>query len=820
MEENTLIKKEEESRTREEETVTVSSSLHPSNQPRPRRQSSKTWSLVAQYTDRLARLAIRYVRSFTNAWAFLVNESLASDDILAPSNAFVRWKKALRANNPLLTLSDAVSRDEKEKHHVSVDFELSVDEANGEYHAAVLLMAVDSFLSLLSASNSVQTRSKWIKTETDPEGNKKGFFSLYVPAEVPVEYLLSNKLGQNGFPVGDSGPFRKWSTVNAVKISANESNVDALDRLETVDRDTISAAIRATKKTNKYLDDSEMSRCLAFNKKNGKGEMYTVSSDRKANNIRSLEKGGAIAEAAIAQKKKSRRKRDMSANPAVFAEKFVSPKKRKLMAAAMCEGASSGSRASKERKTRTTSTASSSFFSSTTSTINPSILEPSTSRYSSSHKFTSMLMSPKEFTVAFNSSSSLRGSQRTKSLINKYISLLKSNFSKAPKNNPERVLSRWRSPEGRSIVVVGDCKEGSPHGIETIGFSVTCKKSELFKSVSSLHTLLRQWMKVSSEIHSKITHVGENIPKMETVADVLKTSLRKTSRTMVRGVKPISSFNVSPCFACKVQNRSDDLSTSSGPSNPPSVMGMSNERYKKIVEVFDALMSGGVFVNAALNFMFFDSCIDECPPNIDVMVTASECLGHVTELNNFKADLACSVASAGPPQQPSPLLNNETPRQFLERKMTGPVDIFVNTSQDFRSRKRLPHDLTDMCRGDIAGILNARGAIAAFRDTALNIRFSSSDVVKPLENKWWTDSHVRELDSLYDMTDAFKSGPRCEPKSVSSGSYRAQPNAPIPSSAKAASTTTSAIVVASVLTVPSLAKITSSKPFPDNIVVR
>nr|BDT63181.1 MAG: wsv045-like protein [Hemigrapsus takanoi nimavirus] len=757
---------------------------------------------------------------------------MANDDILAPSNAFIRWKKALKVNNPLLTLSDAVSRD-NEKNHVSVDFELNVYEANGEYHAAILLIAIDSFLSLLSASNSVQTRSKRINTETNPEGSKKGLFLLYVPAEVPVEYLLSNKLGQNGFPVGDSGPFRKWSTVNAVKISANESNADVLDRLETVDRDTIAAAIRATKKTHKYLDDAEMSRCLVLNNKNGKGEIYTMSSDRKANNIRSLEKGGAISEAAIAQKKKSRRKRDMSANPAVFVEKFVSPKKRKLMAAAMCEGASNGGGTSKKRKTTTStiSIASSSPFSSAASTsivttdINPSIIEPNTSRYTSSHKFTSVLMSPKEFTIAFNSSSSLRGAQRTKSLINKYISLLKANFSKAQKNNPEGILSRWRSPKGRCIVVVGDCKEGSPHGMETIGFSMTCKKSELFKSVCSLHTLLRQWMKVSSEIHSKITHVGENVPKMETVAEVLKTNLKKTARTMVRGVRPISSFKVPPCFACKVQdqNRSDDVSTSGGPSNPPppsSVMGMTNERYVKIVEVFDFLMSGGVFVNAALNFMFFDSCIDECPPNIDVMVTASECMGHVTELNNFKEGLGGVLASTAPPQQPSPLLNNETPRQFLERKMTGPVDTFVNTSQDFRSRNRLPHDVTDTCRGDIAGTLNTRGAIAAFNDMAIKIRYSSSDVVIPLENKWWTDLHVRKLDSLYGMTDAFKSGPRCELESVSSGSYREHPHASVPSSAEAASTTASAIVVASVLTVPSLAKITSSKRFPDNIVFR
>ena len=215
-------------------------------------------------------------------------------------------------------------------------------------------------------------------------------------------------------------------------------------------------------------------------------------------------------------------------------------------------------------------------------------------------------------------------------------------------------------------------------------------KSDLFKSVSSLHTLLRQWMKVSSEIYSKITHVGKNVPKMETVVEILQTSLKKTSRTMVRGVKPITSFKIPACFAYKMQdqNQSITVSTSGDLSNPPppsSIMGLSNERYAKIVEVFDFLMSRGVFVNAALNIMFFDSCIDKCPPNIDVLVTASECMGQVTELNNFKSSLGGAVTSAVPPQQPSPLLNKETPRQFLERKMIGPVDTFVNTSQDSRS---------------------------------------------------------------------------------------------------------------------------------------
>lgn len=674
------------------------------------------------YTNRLARIIIGYVKSFTDTWAFLVNESLADDDILAPTHAFIRWEKAVRVNNPLLTLSATVNRDGTNR--ATIDFELNVDETSGEHHLAILLMAIDSFLSLLAACSTVHSESR---TEVDREGNKVECFSLYVPTGVPAEYLLSNKLGHNGFPVGDSGPFRKWCMVNAVKIFANERNVNVVNRLETVDRDTVSAAIQATRKTTKYFDDSEMSRCLALNKKNGKGEMYTISSDRKANNIRSLEKGGAVAEAAIAQKKKSRRKRDMSANPAVFVEKFVSPKKRKLL------------------------------------------INGGASKKQSNIKFTSILMSPKEFTTTLDSSSSLRGAQRTKSLINKYISLLKANLSK---NDSENVLSRWLSPEGRNIVVVGgNCND---HGTETIGFSVTCRKSELFKSFSSLHTLFRQWMKVSSEIHSIITNVGEKVPKTETVTEVLKSNLVKTSRTMIRGMKPLTNFPVPPCFA----------SNSASLSSVSSIMGISNERYTKIVEVFDFLMSRGVFVNATLNFTFFDSCLDECPPNIDVMIIASECMGYITKLNNSKEHLDAT------------LLKNENPRQFLERKMTCPVDTFVNMSQEFRSRKALPRVLTDICRENIAGTLKTRGAIAAFSDTTIEIKFNCSEVVMPLENTWWTDSRIRELGSIYE-------------KNASAAQRFTSTN-------QSASTTTSAIVVASVLTVPSLTKITSSKRYPDN----
>lgn len=141
--------------------------------------------------------------------------------------------------------------------------------------------------------------------------------------------------------------------------------------------------------------------------------------------------------------------------------------------------------------------------------------------------------------------------------------------------------------------------------------------------------------------------------------------------------------------------------------------------------------------------------------------------------------------------------------------MTGPVDTFVNTSQNFRSHKRLSHDLTNTYRDNIANILSNRGAIAAFNDMTIKKRFSSSEVVMPLESN--TESHLQKPDFLFDKTDAFKSGVRREPDIALSS---------MPSCTGAVSAMASAIVIADTLTVPTLAKITSSKRFPDNIVFR
>ncbi|KAK3865919.1 hypothetical protein Pcinc_028520 [Petrolisthes cinctipes] len=752
----------------------------------------------------MARLAIYYVRSFTDTWAFLINETLSQDDILAPNNAITRWQNAVKINNPLMTMTDSITRD-NEKGITYANFDIEVDEANGEHHAAIVLMAMDSFISLLSASNAVQSRSKRTRTEEDPEGDKDGSFSLYVPAEIPPSDLLSNKVGRNGFPVGDTGPFRKWSTVNAIKLSTSESNRDVIERLHNIDGDVNSAAVKAAKNTNRHLDNAEMIRCLTVINKRGEGDIYTLTSDRNANTIRSLEKGGVVADAAIAQRKKSRRKRDMAANPQAIVEKFVSPKKKKLFADTGSKSRGKKRKADtdppakkQEVKTRRGGGAGS------------SSTDSSRSKYTSSHKFTSLVMSPKEFSIAFNASSSLRGAQRTKSLIGKYISLLK-----AKSKSGVTIISRWVSPPDRRIIVSGDCREDSPKGLESIAFAITCRKSSLFLTFSTLQGLIRQWFKVSGDLYSKMDDISAVAPKMVLTSDTLKKDIRRTAKTLFRGVRPVTGFKVPaslneivpPSFFSN-SSRSNGVETERDAAAPSLTLGITNDRYMKIIEVLDFLLSGGVFVNACLNNMFFDKCIStskdaidrksSCPVNVDLMVVASECLGYITTLQNYYHDNT-DVTSL------SPLLNNESPRQHLERKMTIIIEFFLNASHEFRMKRRLQEDMTSTSSELIMRNMNVKGALSTFGNFTVAVKMNNTDIIDITKKRWWTNEHLSRLDAFYGMEDSLKYG---------SAPTECGIEAATSTSVAAASVTTSVIITSSLLTDACLAKLTSSKSLP------
>lgn len=276
-------------------------------------------------------------------------------------------------------------------------------------------------------------------------------------------------------------------------------------------------AIKEVEKTKRHLDMSEMGRCLAHNNKNGKGCLYSISSDRRANHTRFVEQGGeAAAENISKDKKKSRRRRDMSDDPLRLEEKIVtcdprydSPKKRKMIvdSGTKCRHSPPAKRPRRGIGDRV----------------------GQADGYISINKFTSLVMTPKEFSIAFSSSSSLRGAQRSKSLKGKYISFYKASSEKSNSGKPpSELFSKWSSPKYRKLVVVAtqeDVDDRRPAAFGTLGFSITCKKSNLFVTCTALHSATRQWMKMTKEIQEKVEKLGKELPKMKIISTLLRNNL-------------------------------------------------------------------------------------------------------------------------------------------------------------------------------------------------------------------------------------------------------------------------------------------------------
>lgn len=253
--------------------------------------SSKT-STGGRSKLRIARLAVCYVRAFTDTWAFLINETLPSSEIPLACDAFARWENSLVLNNPLLMLEDKFIFDENQ--NVEIAFSVEVDEKSCEQNIAVLLMAIDSFLSLLASSNNVQifnssNSSASVKpgTTTSVDDNKDDEqntlpkddtheFALYVPVNTRFDNLLSHKIGQIGFPAGNTGPFQKWSLLNTMKLGQDDKLDDVISRMQTGgDSKLITEAISASRNGMENLEETEMRKILS------KEQFDSVSSNRR-----------------------------------------------------------------------------------------------------------------------------------------------------------------------------------------------------------------------------------------------------------------------------------------------------------------------------------------------------------------------------------------------------------------------------------------------------------------------------------------------------------------------------------------------------------
>ena len=137
-------------------------------------------------TTRIASIASAYVRSFTDTWSALVNATFPFFDY--HGNALC---------NPLMDMEDELTVDCHAEGETTLVFRMKVDDNSGEGNASIVFMAIDSFLSLLSASSASQLVSL-----SDSEDNGK--FLLFVIADAPSSTLLNSRPGQRGFPAGDT----------------------------------------------------------------------------------------------------------------------------------------------------------------------------------------------------------------------------------------------------------------------------------------------------------------------------------------------------------------------------------------------------------------------------------------------------------------------------------------------------------------------------------------------------------------------------------------------------------------------------------------
>nr|BDX27150.1 MAG: hypothetical protein [White spot syndrome virus] len=232
--------------------------------------------------ENITRIASNYVRAFTDTWSHLVNISGApltaeKNPSAIPANELNRyWTKTNVLCNPLFKLEDHITRDE-DTGTITLKFKMYIDDKNGLYQSAVLMLALDSFVSLASFSHGADLVSN--KSE-----NK---FCVKIPHDTRAESLLNNV----GFPAGLSGPFKRWSINYKAANLSGKSGIDGLSgsMLTVLKNNTNKRAtdilhlVNNVSASAQQLDDSEMSRTFNHQKKVGVCYDINVSSSRQVN---------------------------------------------------------------------------------------------------------------------------------------------------------------------------------------------------------------------------------------------------------------------------------------------------------------------------------------------------------------------------------------------------------------------------------------------------------------------------------------------------------------------------------------------------------
>ncbi|MPC59047.1 hypothetical protein E2C01_053062 [Portunus trituberculatus] len=485
-------------------------------------------------------------------------------------------------------------------------FTVETDDRSGVSQTAVLMLALDSFVSLLASSDRALVDSC----------KEESVFSIRVPFNTRAETVLNN----TGFPAGLCGPFKRWSIKFKASGLSGKSGIAGLSGsvLSDINTDiigkkgtTILDMVNTVSKSAQQLDDSEMSRTLSYAKRLGADNSFSVCNSRQINQhnllrqqntfVRNLadntQKMSAVtnrrdknAKKTQAKKKsRSRRKGECSVNTLSFVEKYVGNCK--------------------------------------------SLSVKSTGCPPPSKEFTSLFMSGSEADSYYQTCQSMRGANRIRSLLNKYGN---NGGKELMKKKADGSGWRWVSPDNRRVILTD---EENGEEIDLV-FEVHCNKSDWFNNVTAIALNVKQWVRYTSKLIDNLKSLEEFLPTMGSATPFIVTNLMKT----LAGV-----CSLRDTIGFRIPEHGKNLLPKSWIASMSS-MGITSQRYDRIIEVMDLLITGGAFVTSCLNNAYFYER-GVIPNNTWLHVDAMNLSATVLEYANSRTDkhgATGSYASSAP----------------------------------------------------------------------------------------------------------------------------------------------------------------------------
>ena len=238
--------------------------------------SNKSNSLV------IPEVCCRYVQGIADVWAVLIQKSKCAYSHPVPNPGSETEGDELDVLcNPLVSLKHKVYTYESghDVNKARVEFSFDVDDMCGVNHAVLLMIAIDSFISLLASSPYCETVHSNVATDS---------FFIRIPANIPVELCLNNA----GFPLGLHGPFYLWCLS---QVGANYKGRGGMKDLLSSVTSKFENGISTFSLTNKImcstnmLNNSELAGSLNYLRKHGLGDTNKTIVNNKQRNTRDIE---------------------------------------------------------------------------------------------------------------------------------------------------------------------------------------------------------------------------------------------------------------------------------------------------------------------------------------------------------------------------------------------------------------------------------------------------------------------------------------------------------------------------------------------------